>query len=80
MSITEITSRYINTTCVSFFLMNRIPGNRWALERAKYNLVNSYLLVGLTEELGDFVAVLEATLPRFFAGATELYNSGKELI
>ena len=58
----------------------RIPGNIWALERAKYNLVNSYLLVGLTEELGDFVAVLEATLPRFFAGATELYNSGKEIL
>ena len=61
-------------------LFVRIPGNRWALERAKYNLVNSYLLVGLTEELGDFVAVLEATLPRFFAGATELYNSGKEIL
>ena len=58
----------------------RIPGNRWALERAKYNLVNSYLLVGLTEELGDFVAVLEATLPRFFAGATELYNSGRDIL
>ncbi len=54
----------------------RIPGNRWALEKAKYNLVNSYLVVGLTEELGDFVATLEATLPRFFSGATELYNSG----
>ncbi len=60
-------------------LLHRIPGNRWALERAKYNLVNSYLLVGLTEELGDFVAVLEATLPRFFAGATELYNSGQSI-
>lgn len=43
---------------------------------AKYNLINNYLAVGITEELGEFVAVLEAALPRFFAGATELYNSG----
>jgi heparan sulfate 2-O-sulfotransferase HS2ST1 len=55
-----------------------IPGNRWALEQAKQNLINNYLVVGVTEELGDFVAVLEATLPRFFAGATELYNSGRK--
>ena len=40
------------------------------------NLVNNYLVVGVTEELGDFVAVLEAALPRFFSGATDLYNSG----
>jgi heparan sulfate 2-O-sulfotransferase HS2ST1 len=33
-------------------------------------------VVGITEELGDFIAVLEATLPRFFTGATELFNTG----
>ena len=49
------------------------------METAKYNLVNNYLVVGLTEELGDFVAVLEAALPRFFAGATQLYNTGELL-
>ncbi|XP_036354474.1 heparan sulfate 2-O-sulfotransferase 1-like [Octopus sinensis] len=53
-----------------------VPGYRWALEQAKYNLVNNYLVVGVTEELGDFVAILEATLPRFFKGAVDLYNSG----
>ncbi|GAB1597639.1 heparan sulfate 2-O-sulfotransferase 1-like [Argonauta hians] len=53
-----------------------VPGYRWALEQAKYNLVNNYLVVGITEELGDFVAILEATLPRFFKGAVDLYNSG----
>ena len=36
----------------------------------------NYLLVGVTEELGDFIAVLEATLPRFFNGATQLFNNG----
>ncbi|XP_074655242.1 heparan sulfate 2-O-sulfotransferase 1-like isoform X2 [Tubulanus polymorphus] len=55
-----------------------VPGNRWALDQAKYNLVNNYLVVGITEELGDFVAVLEVTLPRFFKGATELYNTGRK--
>jgi len=46
---------------------------------AKYNLVKHYLVVGITEQLGDFVAVLEAALPRFFAGATQLYQSGMVL-
>uniref|UniRef100_A0AAZ1X7R2 Heparan sulfate 2-O-sulfotransferase 1 n=1 Tax=Oreochromis aureus TaxID=47969 RepID=A0AAZ1X7R2_OREAU len=53
-------------------------GSRWALEQAKYNLVNEYLLVGVTEELEDFIMILEAALPRFFKGATDLYRSGKK--
>lgn len=57
--------------------VSRRPGNEWALQMAKYNLVKHYLVVGVTEQLGDFVAVLEAALPRFFAGATQLYQSGK---
>lgn len=51
-------------------------GSQWALEQAKYNLVNEYMLVGVTEELEDFVMMLEAALPRFFKGATELYKTG----
>lgn len=54
----------------------RIVGSQWALEQAKYNLVNEYLLVGVTEELEDFVMMLEAALPQFFRGATELYKTG----
>ncbi|XP_061539309.1 heparan sulfate 2-O-sulfotransferase 1 [Phycodurus eques] len=53
-------------------------GSHWALEQAKYNLVNEYLLVGVTEELEDFIMILEATLPRFFKGATDLYKMGKK--
>ncbi|XP_063529062.1 heparin sulfate O-sulfotransferase [Cydia strobilella] len=54
------------------------PGNRWALEQAKHNLMNHYLLVGVTEEMLDFITVLEATIPRLFKGATEHYlNSNK---
>lgn len=54
----------------------RNVGSQWALEQAKYNLVNEYMLVGVTEELEDFVMMLEAALPRFFKGATELYKTG----
>ncbi|CAB1323782.1 unnamed protein product, partial [Coregonus sp. 'balchen'] len=53
-------------------------GSRWALEQAKYNLLNEYLLVGVTEELEDFIMMLEAALPRFFKGATDLYKTGKK--
>ncbi|MGH0177282.1 UNVERIFIED_CONTAM: hypothetical protein FKN15_020354 [Acipenser sinensis] len=53
-------------------------GSRWALEQAKYNLINEYLLVGVTEELEDFIMMLEAALPRFFRGAAELYRTGKK--
>ncbi|XP_072936425.1 heparin sulfate O-sulfotransferase [Epargyreus clarus] len=54
------------------------PGNAWALEQAKHNLVNHYLVVGVTEEMLDFISVLEAALPRMFKGATDHYlNSNK---
>ncbi|XP_037081084.1 LOW QUALITY PROTEIN: heparan sulfate 2-O-sulfotransferase 1-like [Pollicipes pollicipes] len=45
------------------------PGSREALEHAKYNLAHHYLLVGTTERLEDFVALLEAIMPDMFAGA-----------
>ncbi len=54
----------------------RVPGSGWALEQAKQNLVNHYLVVGITEEIHEFIAVLESSLPRFFKGATQAYNSG----
>ena len=57
----------------------REPGSQWAFEMAKLNLIQRYLLVGVTEELGDFVAMLESVLPRFFTGATDLYNTGRDM-
>lgn len=44
------------------------PGSEWALEQAKRNLVNEYFLVGMTEELNDFIEMLELSLPRIFQG------------
>lgn len=42
------------------------PGNAWALERAKANLVEAYLLVGVTELIEDFAEALSVLLPQFF--------------
>ena len=51
-------------------------GSEWALEMAKYNLAHNYLVVGTTDEIEEFVAVLEASLPRFFNGALEFFLTG----
>ncbi|XP_067938225.1 heparan sulfate 2-O-sulfotransferase 1-like isoform X2 [Watersipora subatra] len=50
------------------------PG-RWALEQAKTNLLNKYLLVGVTEHLEQFIAMLEVMLPRYFSGAYDLFKT-----
>ncbi|KAM0728946.1 Heparan sulfate 2-O-sulfotransferase 1 [Formica fusca] len=48
-------------------------GNNWALDEAKRNLQRHYFLIGVTEELNDFVEVLEYVLPRFFKGAYNFF-------
>lgn len=55
-----------------------VPGSEWALSQAKLNLVQHYFLVGVTEELQDFIALLEAALPRFFQGAANYFVEGKK--
>ncbi|XP_050526845.1 heparin sulfate O-sulfotransferase [Daktulosphaira vitifoliae] len=47
-----------------------IPGNTWALEEAKRNVVSKYMIVGVTEHLLDFIEVLEAALPNMFQNAS----------
>ncbi|KAK9510768.1 hypothetical protein O3M35_005485 [Rhynocoris fuscipes] len=53
-------------------------GNEWALSQAKHNVATRYLLVGITEQLPEFIAMLEATLPSFFRGASQHFKYSKK--
>ncbi|MFH4973725.1 hypothetical protein AB6A40_000434 [Gnathostoma spinigerum] len=53
-------------------------GSERALAVAKQNLVNHYLVVGLTEKLREFIEVLEKVLPKFFNGALKHFDSLNE--
>ncbi|XP_070572977.1 uronyl 2-sulfotransferase-like [Ptychodera flava] len=53
----------------------RVP-SRWAVERAKENVIKYYYFVGLTEEYDDTLKLLQLMLPRFFEGAFEMYKRG----
>lgn len=55
-------------------LCNREPGV-WALERAKQNVLENYLLVGILEELEDVLLLLERLLPHYFTGVLNIYKS-----
>ena len=59
------------------YFYGRVPGNEWALSEAKKNLLDHYFLVGVTEELGDFIKLLEVSLPSIFHGASSHYETSK---
>ena len=42
--------------------------------QAKRNLVEKYLVVGVTEDLESFIEIVEWLLPKFFRGAASLYK------
>jgi hypothetical protein len=52
-------------------------GSEWALEEAKKNLLEHYMLVGVTEQMEDFINLLELTLPSMFHGAAQHFASSK---
>lgn len=52
----------------------REPGVQ-ALERAKRNVLETYLLVGILEELEDVLLLLERLLPHYFKGVLKIYKS-----
>ncbi|CEF68929.1 Heparin sulfate O-sulfotransferase [Strongyloides ratti] len=52
------------------------PGNNFALETAKKNFLNHYLIVGTTDKLEKLIKMLEHLVPKFFKGA---YKHFKEL-
>ncbi len=41
---------------------------------AKANVMNTFLLVGVTEMLPEFFELLELMLPQFFCNITEVYR------
>lgn len=55
-------------------MSHRDPGV-WALERAKQNVLENYLLVGILEELEDVLLMLERLLPHYFSGVLDIYKS-----
>lgn len=50
-------------------------GDRWALQKAKFNAEHEYAVIGLTEHWNTTLAVLEHYLPMFFRGARQRYWS-----
>ncbi|KAM9554223.1 uronyl 2-sulfotransferase-like [Salvelinus alpinus] len=52
----------------------REPG-QWALERAKQNVLENFLIVGILEELEDVLLLLERLLPHYFTDVLNIYKS-----
>lgn len=52
----------------------REPGT-WAVERAKQNVLDTFLLVGILEELEDVLLLLERLLPHYFSNVLTIYKS-----
>ncbi|EGT59463.1 CBN-HST-2 protein [Caenorhabditis brenneri] len=50
-------------------------GNPEALRMAKQNAMEKYLLVGTTSRMRDMIALLEVTVPNFFKGALQHFDS-----
>ncbi|KJH42886.1 heparan sulfate 2-O-sulfotransferase [Dictyocaulus viviparus] len=55
-----------------------VVGSRDALDHAKRNLINKYLIVGISEQIRDFIALLECLIPHFFNGALKHFDSLSE--
>lgn len=45
------------------------------MERAKQNVVENFLLVGILEELEDVLLLLERLLPHYFSDVLSIYKS-----
>jgi len=54
---------------------NRIPGSDWALQQAKRNILEKYTLVGVTEQMPEFLQMLELVVPGgMFRNASEHFK------
>jgi len=52
--------------------------SEWALKEAKRNLLTKYFLVGVTEQMKDFMDVLDANLPSVFQDLSINYEKDKQ--
>ncbi|KAL5236824.1 hypothetical protein ACI65C_004234, partial [Semiaphis heraclei] len=52
-----------------------IPGSEWALQQAKRNVLEKYTLVGVTEQMGEYLQMLELIIPGgMFRNASEHFK------
>lgn len=58
---------------IYFCLLNRPFNTKDVLERSKNVVETQYSVVGVLEDMNTTLAVFEKYIPRFFAGATEIY-------
>ena len=56
-----------------------VPGGT-SLRRAKSNVEKYYSVVGMLEDLPNFVRTLEYIFPQYFTGATKLYTGTARLL
>ncbi len=61
-------------SCQIIVCFLREPGV-WAVERAKQNVRENFLLVGILEELEDVLLLLERLLPHYFSDVVTIYKS-----
>lgn len=57
---------------------SREMNNKWALERAKANIVEYYPVVAVLEYMERSIDVLEYKFPYFFRGAKDSYRKIRE--
>ncbi|KAF7399365.1 uronyl 2-sulfotransferase-like isoform X2 [Vespula maculifrons] len=54
--------------------LHRKRNNKWALQRAKANVVRWYPVVGLLDYMEETLHVLQKEFPYFFTGSLRIYN------
>lgn len=78
VSVRSITDFFLfPSTFLSIFLRDlnyREINNKWALQRAKANVVEWYPVVGILEYMEQSIDILEYKFPYFFRGAKHSYK------
>lgn len=76
-SITDFFFSFLTHFGLSIFLRDlnyREINNKWALQRAKANVVEWYPVVGILEYMEQSIDILEYKFPYFFRGAKHSYK------